>query len=256
MLIWIGWAIALLAGLLLGWGWHAWQKPSDTRQDWKTRLATRDEDVRAAHAEVAQVTIKLHQVTGELDAARSGSSEDPPEDDVRLEALEAELAEAERQISEMMAGAPTRSTDSELEHKIELLEVELTELASHTCPDPSAHSNAPASPKPAIGADAGLDLSNVVRLQRVRPTSSSNPVAAAESFPALTADDLTLIPGIDDSVEIVLAGMGVSTYRDVAMLDDNSASVIKDLLDGVIVNRDEWSKRAISLHEEHYGESI
>jgi len=199
MITWIAPAAALLAGFLLGWAIRAGRDTSDSRQDWKTRLAARDTDVREAQDRLADATVELQAAQEQL-AAR-GDPMDAPEVRERIAALE------ER-------------------------------LTAEGCPDPAAHGAA-------ASLDPPNDLDNVVSLRSGGAPAGGQPV-----------DDLTRIPGIDEGVEMVLAGMGVTSYRQLMQLSEEQTTIVEDLLHGTIVDRIAWSQAARELHEDKYGEAI
>jgi len=156
LLIWLASSVALLAGLGAGWALGTGRCPRDDAGDWKTRMAARDNDLQKAQEDLADITISLQEAEARL-AAQTGmpadldlSNPDPgafeaevARERARADALAERLSAAEADLAN--SGRPDSNAgtaaDSELADRIEELEVDVASLASHQCPDPTAHSD-------------------------------------------------------------------------------------------------------------------
>jgi hypothetical protein len=90
-LIWALTAAGAILGILLGWLLRGDRPAGDSPKDWMTRLASRDEDLRAAQQELADTVLELQ----ELQAA-AGRKGDEPDD-----ALPEELTQARKTMLEL-----------------------------------------------------------------------------------------------------------------------------------------------------------
>ena len=169
-----GLVVGALAAWLLGR-----RKPNADTQDWKTRIAARDQDLHAAEEARAEAVAELEAAKTEIRRlkvqvieadTRSADLESrsaldeavpiPPDTlstvtDVetapvpvselsglhqQIDALERELAEAEEELVSLRAGTEEGAgADSPGRSRIEELESELATLDSLRCPDPAAH---------------------------------------------------------------------------------------------------------------------
>jgi chromosome segregation ATPase len=154
------WLIALVAavaafGVGLGVGWLAGGRRArgNDLQNWKTRLAARDEDLRRSENALGEATIEVETLRNRLREAEMAPAQhdrrpEPPDADLpaQLEALERELAEAEDEIVRLRSEAEQPSGDAGLRRRLEELEAELATLESLRCPDPTAHRRPGGSP--------------------------------------------------------------------------------------------------------------
>ncbi|MCJ7725423.1 MAG: hypothetical protein MUP76_03430 [Acidimicrobiia bacterium] len=144
-LIWLIGIAALAVGIAMGWLLHVRRIGHREQVDWRTRVAARDRDLHDLREQLTRVTIELQEANarrgatdelGILEADLAAQRSRAAAAEARLSAAEVELADV-RDL-EIGGGA---SSDTDLLHRIEELEVELTALASHRCPDPGAHSS-------------------------------------------------------------------------------------------------------------------
>jgi predicted flap endonuclease-1-like 5' DNA nuclease len=235
--------LALLLGFGAGWLLRSRRGELLDAADWKTRLAARDRDLQEARREAAELTMALQSASpnaavlngdskpGEELAAEQARADDLAE---RLRAAEAELADTRNlEPNETGSGAP------DLLHRIEELEAELTTLASHRCPDPSAHA-----------------MPGLMSARRGRPTPKSEDVAsrarqlvAAASAEPL-ADDLTRVGGIGTGLAKVLRSMGISTFEQLSAMDEATMTRLDYLFAGIRerAERHDWPAAARALH--------
>ncbi len=147
-MIWALTAAGAVLGILLGWLLRGDRPAGDRPQDWMTRLASRDEDLRAAQEDLADTVLELQ----ELQAAADRRSPDP---DGALQ----ELTEARKAILELGRDLESaRQTLTRLGEPMEDLPIEELEagpaaLGDRRCPDPDAHRTAD-DPAPTGAADA------------------------------------------------------------------------------------------------------
>jgi predicted flap endonuclease-1-like 5' DNA nuclease len=84
-------------------------------------------------------------------------------------------------------------------------------------------------------------------------------VAAAEVVEAVPAvdDDLRRIRGIGPSIERTLHGLGISTYRQLATLDEAGLQRVRETLRDFPqrIEREDWCGQAAALHEQKYGQT-
>ena len=104
------------------------------------------------------------------------------------------------------------------------------------------------------------------------PPASPAEVAAAQA-PAVAAgatttglfgeradapvDDLKAISGIGPTIETQLAGIGITTYRQIARLTAADITRIDDAIEVFQgrIEREEWIEQAARLHQEKYGDA-
>jgi len=156
-LIWLASSAALLAGLGAGWALGIGRCHRDDAGDWKTRMAARDNDLQKAQEGLADITISLQKaeaqlaahpgipVDGNLDNTDPGAAEaEAARERARADALAERLSAAEADLADFLGPESNAgpAADSGLSDRIEELETELAELASHRCPDPTAHNDA------------------------------------------------------------------------------------------------------------------
>ena len=68
-------------------------------------------------------------------------------------------------------------------------------------------------------------------------------------------DDLKVISGIGPVIERQLAGIGVTTYRQIAEFDGDDIERVQEAIDFFPgrIEREDWLSQATKLHEEKYG---
>ncbi len=154
-LIWLAASAALLVGLGAGWALGISRCRRTDEGDWKTRIAARDNDLQKAQEDLADVTFSLQEAEARLtthpgvatdggltNADPGAAKAEAARERARADALAQRLRTAEADLADF--GDPQTNAgpgaDPELVRRIEELEVELTALASHRCPDPTAHS--------------------------------------------------------------------------------------------------------------------
>ena len=234
--------LALVLGFGTGWLLRSRGGDRQDAADWKTRLAARDRDLHEAREEAAELTMALQAAAPDAmvpngDPVLDGdaASERAHEDDLaeRLRAAEAELADARNlEPDDAGTGAP------DLLRRIEELEAELTTIASHRCPDPSAHAMpglmASTRPRPTLTPEP-------------LPAETPEPVSASDQAPS---DDLTRVAGIGVGLAKVLRSMGISTFEQLAAMDEATMTRLDDLVGGIRDRsmRHDWAGIARELH--------
>lgn len=242
-------AMALALGFGVGWFLRGRGRTQGSEADWKTRLAARDRDLYEARQELADLAVTLQelqsptsQTSGTGDADRTRAEELAE----RLRSAEAELADA-RNLEPGDAG--TGSPD--LLHRIEELEAELTTLASHRCPDPSAHAHPGlmTSSRTRRANGTATTVAAVTEVASAVVDDSPSEVASPIQTPA---DDLTRVAGIGVGLAKVLRSMGIASFEQLAAMDDETIGRLDDLVGGIRERsqRHDWAGVARSLGSE------
>ena len=115
----------------------------------------------------------------------------------------------------------------------------------------AAAADEPAGEEP-VSVEPGTSDADIVGAQ---PPVAEEP-ATADAGIATEADNLRRIRGIGPAMERLLNDAGVSTYRQLAVLDDAAIAELQTKLPGVAgrIQRGNWIKQAHELHVESYGE--
>lgn len=245
---------AFLLGLLVGW--LIWRRATTTDVSTTSRVSELESELAATRAKA--------------DAHASASG--------RLTSLEAELA-AERQRADTHAAAGARLSD---------LEAELARERAKAKPDPALQSRIAtlesdlAAARSAGGTATDLQgrvtaLEAELAREKARADAHARELADARnataatsadraSFAATTApaaspvaravDDLIDISGIGPKLKEVLHGLDITTFRQIALLDqagiDRLSEHLGDFKDRV--EREDWVGQARELHRAKYGE--
>ena len=107
---------------------------------------------------------------------------------------------------------------------------------------------------------------HTARAEAARPPAPTVPPAAAtEASPAAAGlfgapadspvDDLKIISGIGSVIEKQLAGIGITTYRQIATFTPEDVERVNDAIEVFQgrIEREEWIPQAAQLHREKYG---
>jgi len=105
----------------------------------------------------------------------------------------------------------------------------------------TAEPAAPAPEPPEVAASEAPTM----EIPAVRPTSEAG-------------DNLRAIRGIGPSMERMLQGLGITTYRQLAALDGDQLSRVRHALQDFRsrVEREDWTGQARELHRAKYGEAL
>lgn len=143
-------------------------------------------------------------------------------------------------------------------------EIELTGMDSLDEPHAAAETETPDNPAASISVDAALPAVGAADLEASSPVmaEASNLPAEAPNTPATLAhdttatisvgaipvDDFMLIKGIDAATLDVLAGLGLTHFRDIAAFTPEDVCLVGEAVgDGKRVNRECWIEQAALL---------
>lgn len=124
----------------------------------------------------------------------------------------------------------------------------------------------PATANPSLpGSDRGADAPAEVDVvaapgdgQADDVTAAEGPVDAQYEDVTAAADDLRRIAGVGPALERALHSEGITTYRELALLDDRAIRELGDRRPRLVnrLRRDEWVAQARQLHQDTHGTSI
>jgi len=250
-LIWLAAAVALPIGIAVGWLLGGRGSARNDQADWRTRIAARDRELHEVREALADATFALQNAqersndSPEADSAAADLARERARADAvteRLQATEAELADVrDPELRDPGRGPP------DLLRRIEELEVELSVVASHRCPDPAAHPSTVLSPTPIPDVDRQTESA----VHGQQPILESSPVESRADAGG-EADDLTRIGGIGNGLAKVLKGMGIATFEDLSGIDDEAVERLDQLVGGVRdrFERHDWPGAARDLQAE------
>ena len=90
------------------------------------------------------------------------------------------------------------------------------------------------------------------------PAADPGPAAGLFGAPAeAPIDDLKIISGIGPVIEKQLAGIGVTTYRQIARFSPDDVARVNDAIEVFQgrIEREDWIAQAARLHQEKYGDA-
>lgn len=220
-------------------------------------LRYRQDTKRAAAADPTQFS--RHQVRNEAPQQQSRVARLDEEREKLLSALDRCRAEAgalEKKLGDKTAAldecvtrrqalqetlAEEQAKTARLQERLESLQAQLTERENALAPDTAEKQQTYAPP--AADDDTELDIE---ALKRSLPEATGD------------ADDLKQIKGIGPVIEQTLNELGVTTFRQIALLSetqiDQVARALKVFPDRM--RRDDWMAQARELHAEKYDTSI
>lgn len=217
---------ALAVGAFVGWVMHA-RMEAPPADDPETELRV----LRDAHSGCATKIRNLHLELAQLEARLSMSRVDTSEMALTPVVSEAELAGAARLASLIdVLESGSEPTEAESEHR----EEEEPAAFMSILPADIVESQAVREPDPIAEPAMVIDL------------APQEPVIELETQPA---DDLTLIKGIGPKIAAVLNERGITTFRQIAELDEQQIEELGEALGsfrGRIV-RDDWVGAARAL---------
>lgn len=230
-----------------------------------TQAALEDAEARIAQEQAATLTAQAR-----LDEAEAAAAEMR----ARLEVLSQEVATLREAAAADDEREPLEAKLQELLVTLETRDRELAELrgrarahqAERTVAESTPMVTAPAVPAArwqrggtAEDGDPALDVEGMLTdphpIREDRPAESPNrpqPLGDNEQHPD---DDLKLIRGIGPKIEGTLKSIGITSYRQIALLTDRDIDALGDRLGHFRdrIRRDNWMASAAELHRKKYG---
>ena len=113
---------------------------------------------------------------------------------------------------------------------------------------PEASAQAPTATTPEVGSPEFSEA----------PTAEIPVPAPADAGSSAGPDDLRAIRGIGPSIERILHGLDITTYRQLAVLEGVELQRLRDALQDfrARVEREDWIGQARDLHRQKYGEAV
>ena len=152
----------------------------------------------------------------------------------------------ETRVAEMLAASP----DAEV---VVVDETTYEQAVAHAAPEPSTGTAPPdaVATGPAVAAPGDESTETGLEPAVPMPTFSEAPTA---EIPAVT-DDLRAIRGIGPSMERKLQGIGIVSYRQLALLDGAELERVRGELTDFRgrIERENWVGQARALYREKYG---